>query len=250
MLGGVFGLIDRVLLGHADNDIGAFALVGMGAVFAGVVRAPITSVLIIFEMTGGYGLVLPLMIANTTAYFLARRGQPTPLYEALLEQDGHRLPHRSSAQVRIASLYVGDAMITDVVTLPPELDLRGALDRVRATGYSAFPVVDGSGHCLGVVSEARLRRRIAEGAGDAPVASEVRSGSAVEVQQPLLDAVLEMNRRGTRQIAVVESKSGRKLAGFLTMSDAMRATGERSSRITLTGVSESTAQAPATAGDD
>jgi len=65
----------------------------MGAVFAGIIRAPMTSVLIIFEMTGGYGLVLPLMVANMTAYALARHYQHTPIYEALLEQDGVVLPH-------------------------------------------------------------------------------------------------------------------------------------------------------------
>ena len=61
--------------------------------FAGIVRAPMTSVLMIFEMTGSYGLVLPLMIANMTAYALTRRRRYMPIYEALLEQDGIRLPH-------------------------------------------------------------------------------------------------------------------------------------------------------------
>jgi len=65
----------------------------MGAVFAGIVRAPITSVLIIFEMTGGYGLVLPLMIANMTAFALARHWRHIPIYEALLAQDNIHLPH-------------------------------------------------------------------------------------------------------------------------------------------------------------
>jgi CIC family chloride channel protein len=67
----------------------------MGAVFAGIVRAPMTSVLIVFEMTGGYGLVLPLMIANMSAFALARHWRHTPVYEALLEQDGIQLPHRN-----------------------------------------------------------------------------------------------------------------------------------------------------------
>ena len=67
---------------------------GMGAVFAGIIRAPITSVLIIFEMTGSYELILPLMISNMTAYALARHVRPTPIYEALLEQDDIHLPHR------------------------------------------------------------------------------------------------------------------------------------------------------------
>jgi CIC family chloride channel protein len=93
MLGGAIGYLDVSLFGHEQSQLGAFALVGMGAVFAGVIRAPITSVLIIFEMTGGYGLVLPLMLANMTSFVLARRLRPTPIYDALLEQDGVVLPH-------------------------------------------------------------------------------------------------------------------------------------------------------------
>ena len=93
MLGGTVGYIDVAVFHHPTEEIGAFAVVGMGAVFAGIIRAPMTSVLIIFEMTGGYGLVLPLMVANMTAYALARYYQHTPIYEALLEQDGVVLPH-------------------------------------------------------------------------------------------------------------------------------------------------------------
>ena len=96
MLGGVFGYLDQAILHHATGEVGAFALVGMGAVFAGIIRAPITSVLIIFEMTGSYDLILPLMISNMTAYALARHVRPTPIYEALLHQDGIYLPHRRS----------------------------------------------------------------------------------------------------------------------------------------------------------
>ena len=64
----------------------------MGAVFAGIVRAPMTSILIVFEMTGGYGLVLPLMIANISAFALARYWRNVPVYEALLAQDGITFP--------------------------------------------------------------------------------------------------------------------------------------------------------------
>jgi CIC family chloride channel protein len=93
MLGGAVGHANVVFLHHSPDSVGAFALVGMGAVFAAIIRAPMTSVLIIFEMTGGYGLILPLMIANMTAYALARHWRHTPVYEALLLQDGVVLPH-------------------------------------------------------------------------------------------------------------------------------------------------------------
>jgi len=88
MLGGAVGYLDVMLFHHPADSIGAFAVVGMGAVFAGIVRAPMTSILIIFEMTSGYGLVLPMMIANMSAFALARHWRRTPVYEALLEQDG------------------------------------------------------------------------------------------------------------------------------------------------------------------
>jgi CIC family chloride channel protein len=95
MLGGVVGYIDVSVFHHPKDAIGAFAVVGMGAAFAGIVRAPMTSILIVFEMTGGYGLVLPLMIANMTAFALARHWRPIPVYDALLMQDGIELPHGS-----------------------------------------------------------------------------------------------------------------------------------------------------------
>ena len=98
MLGGAVGYIDVSVFHHPADAIGAFAVVGMGAVFAGIVRAPMTSVLIVFEMTGGYGLVLPLMIANMTAFALARHWRHTPIYEALLEQDGINLQQKIKPQ--------------------------------------------------------------------------------------------------------------------------------------------------------
>jgi len=97
-LGGAVGYLDVAIFHHPPESIGAFALVGMGAVFAGIIRAPMTSVLIIFEMTGGYSLILPLMIANMSAYALARHWRHIPIYEALLLQDGITLPHGKAIQ--------------------------------------------------------------------------------------------------------------------------------------------------------
>jgi CIC family chloride channel protein len=108
MLGGTVGHLDVLAFHHSSDSIGAFALVGMGAVFAGIIRAPMTSVLIIFEMTGSYGLILPLMIANMSAYALARHWRHLPIYEALLLQDGIVLPH-------------GKPVSTDESALPGEV---------------------------------------------------------------------------------------------------------------------------------
>jgi chloride channel protein, CIC family len=110
MLGGAVGYLDVMVFHHSADSIGAFAVVGMGAVFAGIVRAPMTSILIIFEMTGGYGLVLPLMIANMSAFALARHWRHVPIYEALLAQDGIHLEEHA---VPVEAAEEADTRIAD-----------------------------------------------------------------------------------------------------------------------------------------
>ena len=111
MLGGAIGFLDVAVFHHASGTLGAFALVGMGAVFAGIVRAPMTSVLIIFEMTGSYELILPLMVSNMIAYTLARHWRRTPVYEALLLQDGIILPHTEAKNLPIDELPFRDVAL-------------------------------------------------------------------------------------------------------------------------------------------
>jgi CIC family chloride channel protein len=227
MLGGVFGFLDVRLLGHGTVEVGAFALVGMGAVFAGIVRAPITSVLIIFEMTNGYGLILPLMIANMTSYGLVRRIRPTPIYEALLVQDGIHLPHRRGPVAHaLESLRAAEAMTTDLVTLDASMEVAAAVKHVERCDYSAFPALDSSGRFVGLVSRARLRRTLAEGGGDQRVRQLVDDAGRAYVrpEDPLVRAVVRMSQTGTRQLAVLDGEGARgTLVGLLTMSDIVRA---------------------------
>src|SRR5437762_11904227 len=98
MLGGSVGTVAHQLFpGHTASS-GAYALVGMGTAFAGIVRAPMTSVLMIFEMTQDYAVIVPLMIANLVSLFIASRLQHVPIYEALAVQDGIHLPSAESRQ--------------------------------------------------------------------------------------------------------------------------------------------------------
>jgi CIC family chloride channel protein len=224
MLGGAFGYGDVALFHHDPSEIGAFALVGMGAVFAGIIRAPITSVLIIFEMTGGYGLILPLMIANMTAYGLARRIRPTPIYEALLEQDGVHLPHRQGPAPHVLEqIQVGEAMTRTPVVLPGTLTVQQALERSASEPYSSFPVLDTAGQFVGLISEARLRRSQAEQLNDQPIATLADRRAALFPEQPLVDAVILADQLETRQVAVVERATPTQLAGLLSLSDIVRA---------------------------
>lgn len=107
MLGGAIGQGVHTLLPDHTGNAGAYALVGMGAAFAGIIRTPMTSVIMIFEVTRDYTIIVPLMIANLCSYFLAGRLQRTPVYEALSRQEGVTMP---SASHRPAPLTVDRAM--------------------------------------------------------------------------------------------------------------------------------------------
>ena len=161
MLGGAIGVLDVAVFGDPPSAIGSFALVGMGAVFAGVIRAPITSVLIIIEMTDGYSLILPLMIANMSAYALARRLRPTPIYEALLAQDGidlathHGEPGRSDAIDAIDAMLLAQlpAIERSFVTFSPALPAVALLaDSAAAGRQEVFPVLDADAALVGMIT--------------------------------------------------------------------------------------------------
>ena len=223
-LGGVFGYLDESIFHHASNQIGAFALVGMGAVFAGIVRAPITSVLIIFEMTGSYDLILPLMISNMSAYALARHLRPTPIYEALLHQDGIYLPHRGGrVSHALEQLRVGSAMTLHPVTIEADQTVGEALRQVQNDPFSTYPVVDDGSRFVGMVTEVRLRRTAAEGGREQLVTQIAQTTPMVEPGDTLVRAVVTMDKSGMRQLAVVDGNDANRLVGLITMSDVVRA---------------------------
>src|SRR5216683_8207932 len=125
MLGGSVGTLAHHLLPAYTATPGAYALVGMGAVFAGIVRAPMTSVLMIFEMTQDYSVVVPLMIANLVSLFVASRLQHEPIYEALAVQDGIHLPGPKGRQRR-GQRSVVSVMRTADQLLPAEITVQEA----------------------------------------------------------------------------------------------------------------------------
>jgi CIC family chloride channel protein len=155
MLGGAIGFIDVAVFDHPATAIASFALVGMGAVFAGVIRAPITSVLIIIEMTNGYSLILPLMIANMSAYGLARSLRPTPIYEALLEQDGVHLAAQPAGLDAIDAVRLDELpeLDRDFVSFYPGLPAAALLaDSTTAGRQELFPVVDRQEALVGMIT--------------------------------------------------------------------------------------------------
>lgn len=135
---------------------GAYALVGMAAVFAGAAHAPITSVLILFEMSGDYRIILPLMtavvISTLVSHFLGRE----TIYSIKLRRRGIDIltPPRPDP---LAHIRVADVMGRTVVTLNAELPFRAVLDHIRTHPYTSVPVLDGHGKLAGILGYSELR---------------------------------------------------------------------------------------------
>lgn len=205
MLGGAFGGLDVRLFQHQGDTVGAFALVGMGAVFAGIVRAPMTSVLIIIEMTNGYSLILPLMIANMTSYMIARSLRPTPIYESLLDQDGVHL-HPKAVTDALEGVRVGDVFVRDVPLLTFDARVR-ASELVRRVGaQQVYPVVGADGGLVGLVTHEEVAILRDEADLDLLVnaADVMRPAFPVTLGDDLHTALRAMLQGGTDRVPVVD----------------------------------------------
>jgi CIC family chloride channel protein len=109
MLGASVGSVEKLFFPHLTGTVGSYALVGMGVLFAGFLRAPLTSVFMVLELSGNYSIILPVILANTLAYLLSRSLQPVPIFEQLTLQDGLDLPSMEEARDE-TSLRVEDAL--------------------------------------------------------------------------------------------------------------------------------------------
>ena len=162
MLGGAFGHVVHTAWPGVTANPGAYALVGMGAVFAGAARAPITSVLILFEMTGDYRIILPLMVAVVTSTLLVHRFTRDTIYSLKIRRRGIELPERIVSDL-LDTVTVGEVMTTGFQTVPEEMSVRAVTQLFLESGHHGFPVVDRQGHLAGVVT---LRRQRAAEHGD------------------------------------------------------------------------------------
>jgi CIC family chloride channel protein len=224
MLGGSVGTVAHHLLPAYTATPGAYALVGMGAVFAGIVRAPMTSVLMIFEMTQDYAVIVPLMIANLVSLFIASRLQHEPIYEALAVQDGIHLP-TSGSRKRYGQRQIARVMQPASQLLPAEITVREALERVQSSEFRTWLVTDRRG-VIGVINLSRLERELAEGA-DKKVGNLVDALAFPHVH-PDQGFDLALERMGANQIEilpVVNRADVHKLEGIVAVRDVLDAYG-------------------------
>jgi CIC family chloride channel protein len=221
MLGGTVGTVAHHFFPAYTASPGAYALVGMGAVFAGVVRAPMTSVLMIFEMTQDYAVIVPLMIANMVSLFIASRLQHEPIYEALAVQDGIHLPTAKTRQRPGQHQLVRVMHSATELLLPAEITVREALDRIRTTELRTWLVTDLQG-VAGVINFSTLEQELAE-SPDKKLGDLVDPLNFPHVHPDQgLDLALE--RMGANQIEilpVVNRADVHKLEGIVTLRDVL-----------------------------
>src|SRR5882762_6067815 len=161
MLGGIVGNVANHFLPNYVGTPGAYALVGMGTAFAGIVRAPMTSVVMIFEITRDYAVIVPLMISNLVSFFISSRFQKQPIYEVLAQQDGIHLP---SVETRISSgqRRVFQAMRPATEILTADMTIEDALEKARDSRLEALPLSNERG-VAGIVKLATLEKAAADG---------------------------------------------------------------------------------------
>jgi CIC family chloride channel protein len=226
MVGAAVGGVAHATFPATTAGPGAYALVGMGAAFAGIVRTPLTSVIMIFEVTRDYSIIVPLMIANLVAFFISQRLQPEPIYEALARQEGVHLP---SAESRTPGARVLTAMRPPPEVLTPAMTVQEALATAAASGLDMWPVA-GTGGLRGMLSRVELQRELSDGQGARRLATLLENaaltpGRYVHPDHTLTVALSRMGESGATVLPVVSRADVRQLLGIITLPDVLRSFG-------------------------
>jgi CIC family chloride channel protein len=223
MLGTAFGTAAQTLLPGMTAPPGAYGLVGMAAVFAGAARAPITSVIILFELTGDYRIILPLMVAVGISTLISEALSRDTIYTLKLRRRGIDL--RAGKDVDLMrAIKVSQAMTTEVTSAPGALTVAEAAERLEHTGERALVVVDDTGAMNGIVTIPDIQRVLLENRPGATL-DEIASRPVRTAfpDEPLSQAVQRMGVRDLGQVPVVERSDHSKVLGMLRRADIVRA---------------------------
>jgi CIC family chloride channel protein len=219
MLGGAVGGVERLFYPQLTGTTGTYALVGMGVLFAAFLRAPMTSVFMVLEVSGNYSIILPVILANTFAYVISRSLEPTPIFDLLSRQDGLDLPSMEE-QREEKILRVEDAMQAPIEpVLNAQETVEDAHQRAQQSAAETLLVrLSPSGWSS--IHRDLLQRFASEGKGEMTLGS-VLSGERLPYLHP--DYPLEMALRYVYQtplVPVVSRADFRKLEGVVS-SDAV-----------------------------
>ena len=215
MLGGAVGDIERIFFPHLTGSTGTYVLVGMGVLFAGFLRAPMTSVFMVLEVSGNYEIIVPVIVANTFSYLISRSLQHVPIFDLLTRQDGLILPSLEENREETI-LRVEDAMLAVPATILSAQDYVDAnYHRVEGSTDPAFLVrMHPSG--WNVISREQLQRLFKEGKGELMLGSVLPKQflPSLYPDLPLDSALRYVNNYPL--IPVVNRADSRRLEGMIS----------------------------------
>ncbi len=213
MLGSAYGALAHDLMPHLAASAGAYGLVGMGAVFAACARAPITAVLIIFELTGDYQIILPLMFAIVVATTLSNALTRDTIYTLKLRRRGIDID--APQATLMAQIAVADAMGEPPRALAPELPLPDVLARFTAEHVDALPVIDSTGVLLGVVAAVDIEQALTHSQNGLDAHALLHKTPELRANQTLEDAIRALAATDDEGLPVLDT-NGKIVVGWLT----------------------------------
>ena len=217
MGGAAFGEIVHAVAPSSGGSVGAYALIGMGAVFAGAARAPITAVVILFELTGEYSIILPLMLAIVLATGISHLVSLDTVYTRKLLRRGIDIDEPANATLRRQSVKA--FMVTPPEPLTAELDLHQAAARFGSSQNTHLPVTGDDGTYLGTLAAHDVMNALAT-ADPASVRALIRRADPVTEHSPLGDALDQLDR-GAGAVPVIDSAGT--VTGWLRHRDLLTA---------------------------
>jgi CIC family chloride channel protein len=220
-LGAAIGHFAQRLFPGAGIDPRAYALLGMGSLFAGLLRSPIAAVLIVVELTRDYELMIPLMLAVSLSVAVSRRISRYSMVEQQMIDEGYMEAKESSDP--LANVRVSDAMTGSPKTVSADLSLLDATRAVAGTHHRMYPVTGGDGSFLGVLTRDAIERAAREDALDRPVRDHIEQPRVVAVASELvIEVVRRMQLNGADRAPVIDSQQSGKIVGFISPSDILR----------------------------
>ncbi len=221
MAGSAFGLLTHAAAPDLVASAGAYGIVGMGAVFAATSQAPITAVLIIFELTGDYSIILPLMTAVVLATAASRRWSHDTIYTLKLRRRGVDLLRGRSASL-LESIRVAEAIRPVPPAVPTNSTLEELLARLTDGPDAAIPVVDRDGAYRGLVSVHQTEAAARDNELDATAGDLATIGPALSASQSLASALDLLDTAEDDGLPVL-ADDGAALVGWLTHREVLRA---------------------------